>query len=223
MDPSLARDIQGYLQSGGPPSMPARVAAAMQLSRAEVAAVSGAGAAAGAGAEEPARYSHARLQALVALVAQTSGTAAAGDATVASRSPAIPLLKQVLQQLQPSGKYLLLDAVASQLRYPNSHTHFFSVAVLKLFAEAPDDAHREILTRVLLQKLICNRPHPWGLLITFIELIKVPQYRFWSRPFTHCAPEIESLFNSVARSCIGQQTSVAELAEAEEAQLGGGR
>jgi hypothetical protein len=27
--------------------------------------------------------------------------------------------------------------------------------------------------RVLLERLIVNRPHPWGLLITFIELIKV--------------------------------------------------
>lgn len=157
------------------------------------------------------------MQALVALVAQTAATATAGDAMACKTSPAIPLLKQVLQLVGPSGKYLLLDAMASQLRYPSSHTHFFSVAVLRLFAEAPDDAHREILTRVLLQKLICNRPHPWGLLITFIELIKVPEYRFWSRPFTHCAPEIERLFDSVARSCIGQETSAAALAEAEAA------
>ena len=26
---------------------------------------------------------------------------------------------------------------------------------------------------MLLERLIVNRPHPWGLLITFIELIKV--------------------------------------------------
>jgi len=165
----------------------------------EVAAVS----AVGSGKGQPPRYSHGRLQALVALVAQTAATDAAGESSRAKRSPAVTLLKQVLQQLSPSGKYLLLDAMASQLRYPSSHTYFFSMTVLRLFAEAPDDAHREILTRVLLQKLICNRPHPWGLLITFIELIKVPDYSFWSRPFTHCAPEIERLFDSVARSCLG--------------------
>ena len=32
---------------------------------------------------------------------------------------------------------------------------------------------QEQITRVLLERLIVNRPHPWGLLITFIELIKV--------------------------------------------------
>lgn len=54
---------------------------------------------------------------------------------------------------------------------------------------------------MLLERLIVNRPHPWGLLITFIELIKNPRYAFWSHAFTRAAPEIERLFESVARSC----------------------
>ena len=56
---------------------------------------------------------------------------------------------------------------------------------------------------MLLERLIVNRPHPWGLLITFIELIKNPRYNFWGYGFTHCATEIERLFESVARSCMG--------------------
>lgn len=50
---------------------------------------------------------------------------------------------------------------------------------------------QEQITRVLLERLIVNRPHPWGLLITFIELIKNPIYKFWDHDFVHCAPEIE--------------------------------
>jgi CCR4-NOT transcription complex subunit 1 len=42
-----------------------------------------------------------------------------------------------------------------------------------------------------LERLIVHRPHPWGLLITFIELIKNPRYAFWKQSFTRCAPEIE--------------------------------
>ena len=60
---------------------------------------------------------------------------------------------------------------------------------------------QEQITRVLLERLIVNRPHPWGLLITFIELIKNPRYGFWKHGFIRCAPEIEKLFESVARSC----------------------
>ena len=59
-----------------------------------------------------------------------------------------------------------------------------------------------LLFRVLLERLIVNRPHPWGLLITFIELIKNPTFKFWSHEFVHCAPEIQKLFESVARSCM---------------------
>jgi CCR4-NOT transcription complex subunit 1 len=40
------------------------------------------------------------------------------------------------------------------------------------------------------------------LLVTFIELIKNPRYNFWGHGFTRCAPDIERLFESVARSCI---------------------
>jgi len=96
----------------------------------------------------------------------------------------------------------MFNAMANQLRYPNSHTHYFSCVLLMLFSEATQDVIKEQVTRVLLERLIVNRPHPWGLLITFIELIKNPRYAFWSHPFTRCAPEIERLFESVARSCM---------------------
>lgn len=91
------------------------------------------------------------------------------------------------------GRYLFLNAIANQLRYPNSHTHYFSCALLSLFAETNAEAIQEQITRVLLERLIVNRPHPWGLLITFIELIKNPSYNFWKHEFVHCAPEIEKL------------------------------
>lgn len=56
------------------------------------------------------------------------------------------------------------------------------------------------INRVLLERLIVNRPHPWGLLITFIELIKNPRYSFWDHAFTRIDPDIEKLFDSVSRS-----------------------
>ncbi|XP_013184897.1 CCR4-NOT transcription complex subunit 1 isoform X2 [Amyelois transitella] len=104
------------------------------------------------------------------------------------------------------GRYLFLNAIANQLRYPNSHTHYFSCCLLYLFAEANSEAVQEQITRMLLERLIVNRPHPWGLLITFIELIKNPIYKFWTHEFVHCAPEIKKLFESVARSCIVEKT-----------------
>uniref|UniRef100_R7W1Y5 CCR4-NOT transcription complex subunit 1 n=1 Tax=Aegilops tauschii TaxID=37682 RepID=R7W1Y5_AEGTA len=116
---------------------------------------------------------------------------------------ATEFFRYLVTNLDTEGRYLFLNAIANQLRYPNSHTHYFSFIILYLFAEAAQEHIQEQVTRVLLERLIVNRPHPWGLLITFIELIKNPRYNFWNRAFTHCAPEIKQLFESVAKSCGG--------------------
>ncbi|KAI9268000.1 CCR4-Not complex component, Not1-domain-containing protein [Phascolomyces articulosus] len=105
-------------------------------------------------------------------------------------------LEQVLVELDPEGRYLYLGAIANQLRYPNSHTHYFSCVLLSLFKESDDEFIKEQITRVLLERLIVNRPHPWGLLITFIELMKNPCYKFWEYKFVRCATDIERLFET---------------------------
>ncbi|XP_004306964.1 PREDICTED: CCR4-NOT transcription complex subunit 1-like [Fragaria vesca subsp. vesca] len=114
---------------------------------------------------------------------------------------ALDIFQTLIGDLDTEGRYLFLNAIANQLRYPNTHTHYFSFIVLYLFAESNQEIIQEQITRVLLERLIVNRPHPWGLLITFIELIKNPRYNFWNRAFIRCAPEIEKLFESVSRSC----------------------
>jgi len=118
-----------------------------------------------------------------------------------AHTPEMEIL-QKLMEFNDSGRYVSLNAIANQLRYPSSHTHYYSCVMLSLFSEAKDEGVREQVTRVLLERLIVHRPHPWGLLITFIELIKNQRYQFWSHPFTRCATEIEKVFESVARSCM---------------------
>ncbi|MGH0129438.1 UNVERIFIED_CONTAM: hypothetical protein FKN15_002201 [Acipenser sinensis] len=122
-----------------------------------------------------------------------------------THSAHMDIFQNLAVDLDTEGRYLFLNAIANQLRYPNSHTHYFSCTMLYLFAEANTEAIQEQITRVLLERLIVNRPHPWGLLITFIELIKNPAFKFWNHDFVHCAPEIEKLFQSVAQCCMGQK------------------
>ena len=121
--------------------------------------------------------------------------------TRANTAP-MEVFQRLAADLDAEGRYAFLNAVANQLRFPNAHTHYFSCALLYLFSESASEAVREQITRVLLERLIVNRPHPWGLLVTFIELIKNPRYNFWGHGFTRCAPDIERLFESVARSCV---------------------
>jgi CCR4-NOT transcription complex subunit 1 len=118
-------------------------------------------------------------------------------------NPSLEIFIFLATELNAEGRYLFISSIANHLRYPNAYTHYFSCVLLYLFAETENGAVQEQITRVLLERLIVHRPHPWGLLITFIELIKNPRYRFWLHPFVTCAPEVEKLFQSVAHTCLG--------------------
>ena len=83
------------------------------------------------------------------------------------------------------------------LRYPNAHTHWFSSFKLHLFHEIENDRFREVMTRVLLERFLVHRPHPWGALVTFIELLRNPKYDFWNHEFIRVAPEVTLLLETV--------------------------
>jgi CCR4-NOT transcription complex subunit 1 len=118
-----------------------------------------------------------------------------------AQTPEMEVL-QKLMDFDERSRYIALNAIANQLRYPSTHSHYFSCVMLFLFSETDDEGVKEQVTRVLLERLISHRPHPWALIITFVELLKNQRYQFWSYSFTRCATEIEKVFESVARSCM---------------------
>uniref|UniRef100_A0A1I7SU78 Ubiquitinyl hydrolase 1 n=2 Tax=Bursaphelenchus xylophilus TaxID=6326 RepID=A0A1I7SU78_BURXY len=101
------------------------------------------------------------------------------------------IFQSLAASLCTQGRYLLFNAIANQLRYPNSHTNYFSCVILVLFLHAHNSEVQEQITRTLFERLVAQKPHPWGLLITFVELIRNPQYNFWKHNFVHCATDIE--------------------------------
>ncbi|KAJ5095511.1 hypothetical protein NUU61_004867 [Penicillium alfredii] len=124
------------------------------------------------------------------------------------------LLEKLAQTMRPEARYYLLSAMANQLRYPNSHTYFFSFAILRLFgvdySEQDDSDIRQQIIRVLLERLIVHRPHPWGLIITLQELLQNRSYSFFRLPFIQAAPEIGRLFDALLQHI--QQQSPRPLA-----------
>jgi CCR4-NOT transcription complex subunit 1 len=111
------------------------------------------------------------------------------------------LLEKLAKALRPEARYYLLSAMANQLRYPNSHTYYFSFAILRLFGADNSDQDesdiRQQIIRVLLERLIVHRPHPWGLIITLQELLQNRGYSFFQLPFIQAAPEIGRLFDAL--------------------------
>ena len=186
----LRADLDAYLKTRASPNFVATLRTRLTLD---------ARAAKAAGTQ----YNVPLLNAVVLYVGVQAIAANRKDAaSPVTHSASMEVFQRLAAELDTEGRYLFLNAVANQLRYPNCHTHYFSCVLLYLFAEAGSEVVQEQITRVLLERLIVNRPHPWGLLITFIELIKNPRYNFWGHSFTRCAPDIERLFESVARSCI---------------------
>ncbi|KCV70244.1 hypothetical protein H696_02574 [Fonticula alba] len=143
----------------------------------------------------------ATAAAAAAAAAAASSLMMMGPLPSAADSPAMDIFTRLMADLDPEGRFHFVNAIANQLRYPNRHTQYFSGVLLYLFLKS-NELIQEQITRVLLERLIVNRPHPWGLLITFIDLIKNSRYDFWNKPFTTCAPEIQRLFETVARSCL---------------------
>jgi len=165
---------------------------------------------------QPSKYNTGAINALVFYVGQLA-IAHSQSGSPITLTPHMELFRTLVSELDAEGRYYFLNAVANQLRFPNNHTHYFSVVLLYMFADAKKEPVQEQIIRVLMERLIANRPHPWGLLITFIELIKNPRYNFWQHGFVRCAPEIQRLFETVARSCMGNTESAAAATTAAAA------
>lgn len=192
---SFKNDLDAYLKSRAPVTFLSELRSIMQVSN-----------------EPGKRYNIQLMNAVVVYVGTQAisfirGKGQNPNMSTIAHSAHMDIFQNLAVDLDHEGRYIFLNAIANQLRYPNSHTHYFSCALLYLFAEANTEAIQEQITRMLLERLIVNRPHPWGLLITFIELIKNTNYKFWEHDFVHCATEIEKLFESVARSCMVDKTS----------------
>jgi CCR4-NOT transcription complex subunit 1 len=57
-----------------------------------------------------------------------------------AQSAPMDIFQHLVVDLDTEGRYLLLNAIANQLRYPNNHTHYFSCVLLYLFAEATQES-----------------------------------------------------------------------------------
>lgn len=89
----------------------------------------------------------------------------------------IELFRQITVQLNDETRLCFFNSIANELRYPNSHTYFFCLILLHLFAESKANIQEQI-SAVLFERLQSLRPHPWGLMINFRELLQNQKYGF---------------------------------------------
>ncbi|KAK4700026.1 CCR4-NOT transcription complex subunit 1, partial [Phenoliferia sp. Uapishka_3] len=130
------------------------------------------------------------------VVAVNQSKAQTGAVAFSAKSTSAVLLQQLIAESDPEGRYYLLCAVASQLRYPCAWTLWFSAFMLSAF-ETSDEQVKESIVRVLLERVIVSRPHAWGLLFTFAKLSD-PSNNLLDEPFISSKPEVQKIFGQIS-------------------------
>jgi len=126
-----------------------------------------------------------------------------GSATFVQASPDAALLSMLVHELNPEARYYFLSSIIDQLRFPNSHTHYFTQALLEVFGTDLNDQEesniRGQIVRILLERMIGQWPQPWGIIVMIQELVKNERYMFYELPFIKSLPDVSlsQMFNCV--------------------------
>ncbi|KAI9644701.1 CCR4-NOT core subunit cdc39 [Ciborinia camelliae] len=120
-----------------------------------------------------------------------------GGPTFVRSSTDASLVSMLVHELNQEARHYLLTSMVNQLRFPNSHTHYFMQALLELFGndlndQEESDISQQIL-RVLLERAFISPPIPWGVLVTVIELVKNEKYKFFELPYIKSTPEVRHM------------------------------
>ncbi|GCE98075.1 CCR4-NOT core subunit cdc39 [Zygosaccharomyces mellis] len=98
-------------------------------------------------------------------------------------------------------KYQIIQVMIEQLRYPNSHTYWFSYALKNMFVSENWGGQRsevqEIILRALLERIIVNRPHAWGVSVLFSQLLRGKDVNLLELPFVKKFPEINVILSQL--------------------------
>ncbi|KAK2074521.1 hypothetical protein P8C59_008722 [Phyllachora maydis] len=107
-------------------------------------------------------------------------------------------LHMLVSEVGPETRYYLLSAIVNQLRFSSPQTQYFSQVLLEIFGHDMSDPDgmdvRQQIVRILLERVVGFWPHPWGLMVTIIELLKNDKYMFFELPFIKTAPEVAERF-----------------------------
>ena len=131
------------------------------------------------------------VHAIVLYIGQSATYGGAKSPLFTPSTASAVLLTNLFKELLPDALYHFIGSMVNQLRYPNTHTHFFSYAILHLFSAAePGSDIRLQIARVVLERMHVVKPHPWGLVVLTLELLKNPEYNFWGQAFVKDLPAV---------------------------------
>ena len=109
--------------------------------------------------------------------------------------------KQIVHTLNDSTRLVFLNSIVNELRFPNNHTFYFSCIILFIYAEAGREIIQQQISQIFLERLQTCGPYPWGLMISFRELIQNPKFAFMRKQYIRDHPQsIAHLFQGRLRN-----------------------
>ena len=82
------------------------------------------------------------------------------------------LFKIILKRKNYDLRDQVINAMLNNLRYPNKVTIFFIKVILEILGSEKDVQLNEQILTNLLDRLIVEKPHPWGILALIFNIIK---------------------------------------------------
>lgn len=95
-------------------------------------------------------------------------------------------------------KEALFNAFLNQIRFPCLLTKYFLTLSFMIFSEKGQDFGIQIFSGILIERLIVEKPHPWGLMLLVIELVRQNSEFEWKNKVFN---ENEILYDNVLQ-CI---------------------
>eukprot|EP00828_Plagiopyla_frontata_P047193 TRINITY_DN8661_c0_g1_i2.p1 TRINITY_DN8661_c0_g1~~TRINITY_DN8661_c0_g1_i2.p1 ORF type:complete len:286 (+),score=41.37 TRINITY_DN8661_c0_g1_i2:284-1141(+) len=93
------------------------------------------------------------------------------------------LFEKLLKQSNSEMRDVILNAIINQIRYPNLITHYFIKFIKIIFTQPDVDIIQEQIAKILFERLIRDRPHPWGLRYLLGSLFKDKEINLKTKSF----------------------------------------
>ena len=168
----------------------------------------------GHSAQTPVSYNESLLAAVAMYAAshainQSMSQSDGGNFQLTSR--AVSFLQGLVDELEPEGSYLLLNSMAVHLRHPNTHSQWFSQWFVHTFASASTKEYtKEQIVRVLLERLVAYRPHPYNIIATFVQIMQDEGFANYS--FVNKSPQVKLILGNIKASISAAASATAPLA-----------
>ncbi|GJN93365.1 hypothetical protein Rhopal_006418-T1 [Rhodotorula paludigena] len=124
--------------------------------------------------DQPKEVSQPLVNALVMrlCVAALQQQKARGQSGFNAESESYLLFAELVHKADPELRYFLVCAAVNNLRAVSSHTAWFAAALTTLSGEAEDDAAREAILRVTVERSAAARPTPFGVTYLLSRLLQ---------------------------------------------------